>query len=364
MKKLVAFLALPLLFSTGLAHAEDPSRFRAPPIMKQALANHVQPAYAAFEQSASNLEKTTTALCAEASSEGLSKARQDFAGVVDAWSRIEWLRTGPVMAENRLERILFYPDRKGTGLKQVQRAIAGKDNAVTDVSLLAGGSVAVQGLGSIEYLLFGSGSEVLAEEPQTHRCRYARAVASNLHAISTQVSKAWSDGTPLATAFTEPAPDNPLFRDGREALNLILGTMIHGLEAVRDIRIGSFLQADGNDRPLVAIYRRSGLTMRSIAANLEGLKSLFDDSDFQYALSAEGAHFADKVRFEFAQSIHTAKVLAEWPDGDIAALLADERQRQKLIYLQLSIRYVMETLNNEIAPSAGLTAGFSFGDGD
>lgn len=166
MKKLVAFLALPLLFSTGLAHAEDPSRFRAPPIMKQALANHVQPAYAAFEQSASNLEKTTTVLCAEASSEGLSKARQDFAGVVDAWSRIEWLRTGPVMAENRLERILFYPDRKGTGLKQVQRAIAGKDNAVTDVSLLAGGSVAVQG--SVQSNIFFSGAEAKFWQ-KTHR---------------------------------------------------------------------------------------------------------------------------------------------------------------------------------------------------
>jgi uncharacterized protein len=48
-----------------------------------------------------------------------------------------------VVEENRLERILFFPDRKGTGLKQVQATLAASDETATDVAALSGKSVAM-----------------------------------------------------------------------------------------------------------------------------------------------------------------------------------------------------------------------------
>ncbi|MCB1386871.1 MAG: peptidase M75, Imelysin [Nitratireductor sp.] len=364
MRILAAALVIATVALGAPAGAADNAEPQAGSVLKATLESYIRPSYAALGERASQLRAATGKLCETASGHDLQDARQAFGGLVDAWSRIEWLRTGPVMADNRLERILFYPDRKSTGLKQVQRAIASGDETAADFDALAGASVAMQGLGAIEYLLFGSGNEALLGEPQSHRCRYALAVAANLQAIAGEIARAWSEGSPLSEAFLEPAGDNPLFRDGREALNLVLATMIHGLEAIRDIRIGAFLKEDGRDRPLVAVYRRSGLTLRSVTADLEGLLALFDDSDLQHALPADGAGLADQVRFEFAQSIRTAKSLDESAGGDIETLLADKTRRQKLAYLQLSIRYVIERLNDEIAPAAGLSAGFSFGDGD
>ena len=82
--------------------------------------------------------------------------------------------------ENRLERILFWPDRKSTGLKQVQRALAEKDATATNPAKLKGKSVAMQGLGALEFVLFGTGAEKLAGPGEDYRCAYGRAIAGNV----------------------------------------------------------------------------------------------------------------------------------------------------------------------------------------
>lgn len=332
----------------------------AEPVLADTLNSYIRPSYGALASGFEALEQATAALCREPSDMALTEARIAFRKSTLTWSRIEWFRTGPAMASNRLERILFYPDRKSTGLKQVQRALAREEADVVSPDLLAGKSVAMQGLGAYEFLVFGKGSGALATDQAPFRCAFADSVASNLFTIAGELQQGWEAGTPAATFFVKPGVDNPLFRDDTEALNLVLGTMIHGLEAIRDIRIGGFLREPGSDRPRSAVYRRAGLTMDSISAGLQGLEDLFNDSGIEQVLPEQDRDLADQVRFEFDQSIRTAEGL----DGPLEDLLADENARKRLVYLQLSIRFIIQRLNNEIAPAAGLAAGFSFGDGD
>ncbi|WP_394690879.1 imelysin family protein [Hoeflea sp.] len=332
----------------------------AEPVLADTLNSYIRPSYDALASGFEVLEKATAELCETPSDVALSEARSAYGKSTLTWSRIEWFRTGPAMANNRLERILFYPDRKSTGLKQVQRALGREDVEVVSPDLLASKSVAMQGLGAYEFLVFGKGSGALATDQAPFRCAFADSVASNLITIAGELQQGWEEGTPAATLFVKPATDNPLFRDDTEALNLVLGTMVHGLEAIRDIRIGSFLREPGMDRPKSAVYRRSGLTMDSIAAGLQGLEDLFNASGIEQVLPEQDRDLADQVRFEFDQSIRTAQSL----DGPLQDLLADETSRKRLAYLKLSIRFIIQRLNNEIAPAAGLVAGFSFGDGD
>ncbi len=72
--------------------------------------------------------------------------------------------------------MLFWPDRKGTGLKQVQAALASKDPTAADAAQLAGKSVAMQGLGALEFVLYGTGSEELATAGESYRCAYGAAI--------------------------------------------------------------------------------------------------------------------------------------------------------------------------------------------
>jgi uncharacterized protein len=362
MKRLAASL-FALTVSVGVAKADqDTPRPPIEPVLENMLTGYIRPGYAAFEGAALELGTAMSALCSAPSETNLETARTAFRTTVDRWGRMEWLRLGPVMSENRLERILFFPDRKGTGRKQVQAAIASQSDTVTSAESLAGQSVAMQGLGAIEFLLFGSGSDALSGSKVAHRCAFAHAAADSLVNLSEEIIAGWRDDTGLVAFFRKPGPDNPLFRTDQEALNLLLGQMIHGLEAIRDIRLRAFLNKDdpARDRPKSALFWRAGMTLPSIEANLEGLQALFNESGIEIISKDMAPRLADGIRFEFRQAIRTAQSL----DAPVSKLLADPRTRDKLVYLDLAIKIIIDRLDQEFAQAGGLAVGFSFGDGD
>jgi len=354
---------LTLLISAGVARADqETARPPIEPVLERMLVDYIRPGYAAVNVAAEELETSVTALCSTPSDENLDAAQSAFRAAVDRWARIEWLRLGPVMSENRLERILFFPDRKGTGRKQVQAAIASKDENVTEVGTLAGQSVAMQGLGALEFILFGTGSDALVEPEASHRCAFARAAATNLVNLSGEIIAGWQDDTELVPMFLKPAAGNPLFRTEKEALNLLLGQMIHGLEAIRDTRINAFLNKENpaHDRPKSALFWRAGMTLPSIRADLEGLEALFNESGIEIVSKAGAPRLADTIRFEFRQAIRTAQGL----EAPVSDLLSDQQTRDKLVYLDYAIKIIVGRLDQEFAQAGGLAVGFSFGDGD
>ena len=129
---------------------------QASKVMGNAVDGYIRPAYADFHAKALALTMTTAQFCSAASDTGLKALQESFADIVESWGRIEFLRLGPVMEQNRFERILFYPDRKSTGLKQVQALLARPDEDVTYAPSLKTRSVAIQCLGAYEYLFFGA----------------------------------------------------------------------------------------------------------------------------------------------------------------------------------------------------------------
>lgn len=356
-----SFLFSAIIFCVSLFPVKADEVSDARIVLGNVLHDYIQPGYAQLEAEARRLSEINTVLCSEPSEENLKQARDAFSRVALTWAKMEWLRVGPAMSDNRLERILFYPDRKSTGLKQVQRALANEDETARNAQTLAKKSVAMQGLGALEYLLFGTGNEVLATQTQSFRCNYASSVSDNLKNIAAQLSAGWNVHSELAELWLNPDENNPLFRNDREALNLVIGTIIHGVEAVRDVRIGSFLkETSDKDRPRSALFWRSENTLPMVQSNLTGLLELFDKSRIAQLLPDEKNTLSDQIRFEFDQGIKTSGSLS----SPIADHLLESIDRQKLTYLRLTTDYVVSAMNNELAPALGLKAGFSFGDGD
>jgi predicted lipoprotein len=321
----------------------------------------VTPAYQAFQTASAELGSNVDTLCAEPSPDSLARARGSFVDVVAAWSQAEIIRFGPVTQENRLERILFWPDRKSTGLKQVQRALAEKDATTIDPETLKGKSVAMQGLGALEFVLFGTGAEPLTAPGETYRCAYGHAIAQNLEEIAAAIVADWQDPTGISQQWTNPGADNPLYRTDDEAITELLDVFIHGLEMVRDVRINGFLGEEASeDRPKQAIFWRSGATTVSIASNLDGMRKLFEASGGASLLPQEDEWVADSIRFEF----DNAGRALEAASGPVAETLADQAQREKLTYARLVTSSLSELFSVRLAGALGLTAGFSSLDGD
>ena len=332
-----------------------------PTVMEKAVDGFIRPGYHRFRDASVTLEKDMRSLCAVPSSGTLDTARGAFDKTVAAWSTIEIVRVGPVIEANRFERILFYPDRKSTGLKQVQAILAKPDESATSVETLKDKSVAMQGLGALEFVLFGTGSDGLTEEKEGFRCRYGAAIAGNLVRLSGELADAWDKPDGIQAAWKHPGPDTPEFRDGREAITALLGILVHGAEAIRDQRIESFYKGEENNTfPKQAIYWRSGNSFASIAGNIEGLRSLMKALGTVDLLNDDSRSIVSSIDFVAKSLVRVADDV----NPDVEAAVADPAERAKLDFLLLNSKDLILRLNNDYGGAIGLAAGFSFSDGD
>lgn len=361
-------LAFSLALTTALpAMAQEGSAPRVvneaavPTVMTKAVDAFIVPGYRNLTEKTAAARQATAKLCEAPSQPALKSAQGAFSDLVGAWSAIEVVRLGPALEQNRFERFLFYPDRKSTGLKQVQAILSKEDESATEEAKLKGKSVAAQGLGALEYVLYGTGAEALSSKAGNFRCRYGLAITGNLDTIADEFLAAWQKPDGIQAAWKHPGPDNPEFRDSREAATELLGILVHGVETVKDQRLKPFYEGkDDKGHPKLAIYWRSGNTMASIAGNVRGLKTLFDVADMQSLLPEDSRSVAGSADFVFKSVIGVAGNI----DGPIDAALADDDKRAKLAFLSLNTNDLLDRLNKDFGGAIGLGAGFSFADGD
>jgi predicted lipoprotein len=366
-------LALSLIFLAAPAAAQEGGALSprvveeaaVPRVMAQAVDGFIIPGYRDLAEATNALSEASAGLCKSPSETTLEAARSAFSSVVERWSAIEIIRLGPALEQNRFERFLFYPDRKSTGLKQVQAILAKKDESATSPETLKGKSVAVQGLGALEFVLYGTGTEVLSGKEGDFRCRYGLAVSQNLRSIAGELLAAWEKPDGIQAAWKEPGPGNPLFRDNREAATELLGVLVHSVEMIKDQRLRPFYAGTvhgtpDRGRPKLAIYWRSANTMPAISANLGGLQRLFDTAGMESLLPADSRSIAGSIDFLFKALIAATDGI----EGPIEDALADEKQRAKLDFIALNTADLLDRLNREFGGSIGLGAGFSFADGD
>lgn len=358
LKRSALVLALPLAL---LGAFPASAAVKASDIIQRAIDGFVRLAYADLHQHAETLTKAMHKLC-EAPSQGeLDAARTEFSATVHAWSSAEIIGFGPIKENNRLERMLFWPDRKSIGLKQVQAALSDKDPAATDPAQLAGKSVAMQGLGALEFVLFGDGADALTGKDDPYRCAYGAAVAGNIETMAGEVSAAWNKPDGFAALWANPGPQNALYRDGNEAVTELVGVFINELEMVRDVRLKGFLGGKPEaDKPKQAIYWRSQNTTNSLAGNLAGIDALFQASKLGDALPPDARWMAESIHIQLVNGVATAKSVP----GPIDKALADPALREKLEHFALITSSLSTLIGTRLTAEFGLTAGFSSLDGD
>lgn len=357
----VISLAAPLQAAEPTQHAGQLQIAAVPAVMEKVVDGFIRPGYRHFHEKAQKLHTDMTALCAAPSEAHFIAAKSAFTDTVKAWGRIEIVRVGPVIEDNRFEHILFYPDRKGLALKQIQGAIASNDNSFANADSLRQKSVAMQGLGALEYVLFGSGATSLPTDKDNFRCLYGAAIAGNVENLASDLSNLWDKPGGIQDAWKKPGPENDTFRDESEAVTGLLGILVHGTETVRDERIETFFKpASNKTAPKQAIFWRSGLTFTSISANVEGVRDLLTGADVASLLPADKRGIVDTVSKLASQLIVTASSIT--PDLELA--VTRDEDKAKLQSLLTDSRSMITDLSDGVGGGVGLSAGFSFADGD
>ncbi len=329
-------------------------------VVAQSIEDVIRPGFDAYQTQTQALVVSAGSDCG-VSAERLEALRTQFKSAVVAWSQVELYRVGPLLEEDRSDRTLFWPDRKGIALKQVQQMLASEDATALDPLTLRQKSVAVQGLAALEFVLFGTGSEEMATGAAAFRCHYAQAIARLLNQTASELVDAWEEQGGISTRLTFPSDMDPEFRDDDEVRRALVGLLAHGVEATRDQRILPFLGRDGGlSKPKSAPFWRSGMTMGSIAGDFEGLKRLFEASELGAYLPTEDAEIGVKILDGFDLILSDAALVT----GPIDGALSDAAQRAALERIVAESQQVGTLLGEDLPAALGLSVGFSSLDGD
>lgn len=353
MKILTAF-GLGLLL-TAPVMAEDVARDA---VAGRAVEEVIRPGFVRLHQVADSLEATLEGACFADTPEPMAEARDEFGTLVQAYGGVALFRLGPMVEENRAERLYFWPDRKGIALKQVQAMLATPVIGTIDVREK---SIALQGIGTLEYILFGEGSDALGTVAGHERCGYAHAVAIAIEQTARELRAAWEDPEGISKRLSQPDPANADYRSPTEAMEAIAALLAHGNEAIRDTYLLPFVGRDETEtKPKSAPLWRSGLTVRLLQGQFAGIEALYTISGIGETLSADTGWVDNGIGFELANSKRALAVLT----SPVIEGLADPHQKNAYNYLVL-ITQSLETLLGENLPAAlGLSVGFSSLDGD
>ncbi len=356
----LAALAAPAAAQTAPAAPLAPAQSAIPhhDLIVGAIETYIRPGFRRFAAEAEALAGGVVALCAAPSPTALAEARARFRAAVLAFSRVEFIRVGPLTTADRLERLLFWPDRKGIGLRQVQQALANRDETAADPATLGGKSVAMQGLAAVEYLLFGTGAEALATG-DAYRCRYAEASVTLIAGLARTISAEWDDPAGPSDHMLVPLPEYDDFRTELEVIEKLAATLIHGTEMIRDQRLTPIL-AGKAPRPRAALFWRSDMTVPALAANFAGLYDYFLAARFPDAVAGSNEWVANSAIFEFQNAARATAVIT----APLAEALADPRQLRALNYLVLITGSFDTIVGQDLAAALGLAVGFSALDRD
>ncbi|TEA79543.1 imelysin family protein [Allopusillimonas ginsengisoli] len=332
-----------------------------------------------------------------------------FAALVRAWAGIEFLRFGPLIEDNRFERIFFWPDPRGIMLRQIQALLAqtatvSPDPSATgastahharnqdssgvgataglDAQTLATHSVAVQGLPALEYMLYRDKGLLKADAPQepsfAANCAYALAIAGNLSNIGKDIAMAWRDqgvqthqeknaGLPSSVAhagqyaeyFSHPASTNPVYRSTQEIAAEAIKAISTGLQFARDIKILPMLGKDAdaaNEKK--APFWRSGLFAQAMAASANGLSHFLGAGQWQYG--QDEAWIGQSLESE----LDRAHSLFEAMSRDLARQVREADGYRQLTLAALLLQNSKNIVDQNMAPAFGARIGFNALDGD
>jgi hypothetical protein len=362
-----ALIALLLVCLSASGSAAADGTFDHGRLARTAVDRHVRPGYVALAAAGETLATRIGALCTSRSEPARQAATAAFAAFVGSWGRIEHVRFGPIAEGNRLDRILFWPDRRGIAARQVRRLLDTRDPAALDPEALARRSVGMQGIGALESLLHGPGSDRLVHADGDHRCGYARTVARLLARTTREVSEAWADGSPAAAAWLATAAPGPVAGVAPQTTVDLSAALLSGIDRVRDERVVGPLGFGPSRRKEPPILGLGDLTMALIEANLAGLVDLFAAGGLRDALAERRLTVGTVRTWEVAEGV--ARDLAAARDvaaraATVARPFATDATARSLIALGAPLKAARFQAQGLLATVAALSVGFNATDGD
>lgn len=286
------------------------------------------------------LAQTTQSVCSQGTD--VDKARQAWKKVMTAWMPLQGVEKGSEQALAQSWRIQFYPDKKNTTGRKMNALLASDTSWTADA--LADQSVAVQGVGAMEWLLY----DHQANLTQPKHCEVAMAVSGRLQQSATALTLAWQKnpwlGMPSSMATAEK-----------------LGALTHQLDYVLK-KLAGPLGKPGFPNPYQGEAWRSRHSLTLLSESIKAMHVQYHaEGGIEQALRERGNHqVADRV------SEHWQLAYDSVPkDGEpLFDRLNSVPGYRDMLTVYNNLEYLKLVLGGQVAQDLGIVVGFNATDGD
>lgn len=318
-----------------------------------------RPFHIELARAGEQLQSEVESLCNGYTEINLQTARNQFTEFVYQFARVEYYRVGPMMEDNRKNRLFYWPDKRRVGERQMRTLLNSNDAALLNVEQLSGKSVALQGLPAFERLLYAKSiRELLVQSDASVECGVLQAIAGNMYSMVNAMSQGWLDDTGVAGSMSHPESESVLFRSQDEVLRSLVTQIVVGLDLIADQKLEPLTNSPDSVVRGAPLWKSQQL-VPMLAGNLESVRALLLDTGLagRTGLDAE-------LSFEFRTIATLLQRLQQLPTlrtpGNQLTLDAFSLFRS----LGAVVKGIRYTVNDRFMASLGVSAGFNSEDGD
>lgn len=242
----------------------------------------ILPLYTELNAETGDLVERVDGFCAVPAAETQLAAQHQWRRSMEAWAGVQPIDFGPLEDNNLRWKLHFWPDRKDLARKKIEAMLAG-DSELT-VERVSTGSVSVQGLAAIEYLLFDQHGGALTrylDDIDGRRCQLLQAISNRVEQVTGQLVSQWAGNeqqSGFAVVFSAPGAENPRYPDDKAALAALLSSLVVGTEVVKRNKLGIPLN-NGKGPTTAKPYRleawRSQHSLALMQASMKTLENLY-----------------------------------------------------------------------------------------
>lgn len=363
--KLLSPVLLALAFASAPVTADSVADTRHARMVDALYANVLAPASLRLATAAQLSADGIAEHCAAPDESSLRRARERFLDHLDAWHAVQPFEFGPLLDERGPARLQYWPDRRGTGARQLRSALIEERPSLLKASGLASASVALADLQALEQVLFDH--ETPPVESGSYRCRYAIALSAHQASLAQSLAAGFGrfmdPATPHSTDGTEPASaatgGSPAMRAGA-----LLRAAAGALEITANLKLGRPLGRPGaRVRPRRAEHWRSGASLRSARIGLAIAHDLLNAPDGVLDMLRE---VGESPLAALTGSLVDAAVAALAGDGVglDRTRLEDPQVVRRLRDARSAMARASTLLGAEVASALETSVGFSSRDGD